>query len=437
MNTSILNLNVKKILHITPHLGGGVGRVLLNYLIRAKESYSFSHKITCLDYANENALEIAAKNNIEITDNACFEPQRILAEIQKADIILFHWWNHPLLIDFLVRQKLPPSRVIFWSHISGFHPPYVFTQKALCYPDKFVFTTPVSFKTKEVKTYQNKNKLCSVWSTGGIDHVRNIKLKSHNGFNIGYIGTVDYCKMHPDFLKINNAIDIPDIKFIICGSPNHNEIKQESKNLGIADKFNFTGQISDISKYLCEFDIFGYPLAPYHYGTCDQALAESMAAGVVPVVLSNKMEKYMVKHKITGLVANTPEDYIKAVKYLYDNPAYKQKLSKNAKEYAFKTFSLNKMTDEWERVFNEVLNLPKTRKEWHLSIKSPTAADVFLESLGAYGDDFRFNRTENIKKLAESPLWRTKTRGTVHHYSNFFKDDELLSGWSKLMQLPN
>jgi len=126
--------NAFKILHITPHLGGGVGRVLLSYLSKIKKDPSFVHKVACLDYANNNAIKVVSNIGLLLVD-------RMSRKIQEL---------HPLLYDFLVREQLPASRVIMWSHNSGFHPPGVFTDKVLAYPDLFVFTTPMSYKTKEI-----------------------------------------------------------------------------------------------------------------------------------------------------------------------------------------------------------------------------------------------------------------------------------------------
>ena len=48
-----------KILHITPHLGGGVGRVVLNYLSKYKNNLDIKHRVVCLDYANDEAKKRA------------------------------------------------------------------------------------------------------------------------------------------------------------------------------------------------------------------------------------------------------------------------------------------------------------------------------------------------------------------------------------------
>ncbi len=433
------------ILHITPHLGGGVGRVLLNYLSRVADDVIFQHQVVCLDYANENAIQIAKEINLPLLDNISKDISKLVKIIKDVDIILIHWWNHPLLFDFLVCTEIPPSRIIFWSHISGFDPPYVFTKKALTYPDLFVFTTPISYETKEVQSLSEKEKesLKVVWSTGGIDHVKNVELQSHKEFNIGYIGTVDYCKLHPNFLTMCNQIKIPNSQFIVCGGSNEKEIMEQSKQLGIAHKFNFTGLIPDIKPYLSIFDVFGYPLAPYHYGTCDQVLAEAMAVGIVPVVLDNRMERFMVQDDETGIVAKNELEYIHAVEKLYYDEKLKERLSNQAIEYAVKTFSLENMIKSWQIIFNEVLAFSKLPRKWDIRINHSDISpkDIFLESIGEeYGiffiNDINDNSNKNKEQFFQQlnkPFWKSKTRGTVLHYQYFFQKDEYLNKWAKII----
>ncbi len=447
MSTQDYNSEKKLILHITPHLGGGVGRVLLGYLSYVKYHPNFFHKVACLDYANENAIGIAKEIKLSLIDNMSLDKKKLLDLISEADIVLIHMWNHPLLYDFLVREQLPSNRLIIWCHNNGFHAPFVFTEKLLRYPDIFVFTTPASFETKEVQNLNEieKKSLKAIISTGGVQHI-SVKKKEHEGFNIGYIGTVDYAKMHPDFLKICNKIKIPNVKFILCGGPKEEELKKETERLGIEGKFDFKGHVSDIEEYLSIFDAFGYPLAEYHYGTGEQVLQESMAAGVVPVVISNHIERYIVKDRKTGIVAKDTDEYIKALEELYHNPELRDNLSRNAKKYAIKEFSIDKMSKEWEEIFNQVLQIPKSAKIWEISIKKSEIApkDILLEALGSHGENFllycnaktdeeKIIAQENIKKMGETANWQAKTRSTVHHYKFFFPDDPYISIWSELM----
>lgn len=443
-----MKVNKQKILHITPHLGGGVGRVVLNYLVQVKDNCEYIHEVICLDYANDNAVAAAKKIDLKLSDNMAGSPA-LLKAIAQADAVLIHCWNHPLLYDLLVRSELPTSRVIMWSHVSGFHPPYVFTEKIFGYPDLFVFTTPLSHDTVEAKSLSagQRESLHVVWSTGGVEHVKHVKPRQHKGFNIGYIGTVDYCKMHPAFLKMCSKINIPGVKFIVCGGSKEKELAQEAERLGIAAKFKFTGQVPDIAPYLAEFDVFGYPLAPHHYGTCDQVLAESMACGIVPVVMANRMESHIVKDGITGIVAQNQQEYIQGIERLYSDPELRSYLSANARAHALKHFSLESIEQAWAEVFKKIMLLPKTAKKWKIKHGDAaiSAKDVFLESLGVHGAPFKQyceakneeeknKATRAIVKLLESPLWQAETKGTVYHYNAFFPEDNHLATWTQLMR---
>ncbi len=437
------------VLHITPHLGGGVGSVLLNYLARIDGNSRSVHRVVCLDYANAKALEVARVKGFDLVENMAGNPAGILKAIGEADIVLVHWWNHPLLYDFLIRQSLPPARIIMWSHISGFHPPYVFTEPLLKYPDIFAFTTPLSLEASEAKNAEDsvRHRFRVIWSTSGVDQVRSVQPRPHEGFRVGYIGTVDYCKLHPNFLRMCMQVNVPGIHFVICGGPCEDAIREEASSLGVGERFTFTGQVDRIEDYLCEFDVFGYPLAPTHYGTCDQALSESMAAGILPVVLSNRMEQHMVENGVTGIVAKNEHEYVRAIERLYRSPEFRQSLSRNAKETAKNRFSIEEMIRQWNQVFDETLRCPKKARGWSgkRSGRSTTSAEVFLESLGEHEKVFlqsmdphdekeRMEARRAITTLAASSYnWRAKTRGTAHHYHEFFPHDASLQLWSDLM----
>lgn len=433
----LVNNYTVKILHITPHLGGGVGSVLLNYLAFVQNDHNYSHSIVTLDYANEKSKKASEQTGFKLYSDMYKDIDGLLELMKNSDIVLIHFWNHPLLYDFLVRNKLPASRVVFWSHISGFIPPNIFPQKLLNYPDKFVFTTPLSFNTNEVKEFEYKDKLAVIWSTGGVEHVKNIEKKEHEKFNIGYIGTVDYSKMHPDFLEICATIDIPNVKFIICGGAKYLEIQKQAQIMGIADKFEFVGEVKDITKYLSKFDVFGYPLNPDHYGTCDQVLQEAMAAGIVPAVLNNPMENYMLNNGEIGIVAQNKGDYISSIEKLYKNSELRQSLSKKAKEYAISKYSLEKLSDDWNIIFADIVKSPKTFKKWEIKKTNISYFDIFLESLGNFRSNFIIKSDEDvlkIKKLGKIPNWQSKTKGTPHQYFDFFPNDVKLKNICELMK---
>jgi L-malate glycosyltransferase len=446
-----MSMNKIKILHITTHIGGGIGTVLLNYIKESEQNKKFIHKIIAMGYTETRAKKKLNSIKTQYLDNMAGKHKQILNEIAKSDIVLIHWWNHPLLADFLVREILPPSRMVIWCHISGHQAPNNLTSKLLKYPDMFVFASPQSYEIKEVMDLSSEyqKRLRNIWSTGGVDRIKSVDLKKHDKFNIGYVGTVDYVKMHPDFLDMSEEAHIPDVHFTIVGGPNKLQMEQEVKKRKIADKFTFTGFLTEeeVLECLSAFDVFGYPLAPHHYGSCDQVLQEAMAMGVPPVVLDNPMEKYIVEDGITGIVAKNKKEYTRALEELRKDDKLRNTLSQKAKERAFERFSLQKEIKDWEKVFAEILAIPKTVKKWELDKKLNLIKpkDVFIESLGDHARPFtsfceaknkleKNTAAEKIRALAEFTNWQSETKGTVHNFNNFLPGDKYLSEWSKIMK---
>ncbi len=392
-----------KVLHITPHLGGGVGHVLLHWLCADK---AVQHSVVTLDFANEKAQALCQKQGIALCSQATI--QEIFTGIQENDIVLMHFWNHPLLYAFLVNNTLPPCRMIVYSHISGLELPNVLGQKVLSYADKCVYTTPISREIQDNTV---------IFSTGGIEHVRHIPTKTKQGFVAGYIGTVDYAKMHPEYVPVLSAVQ--GVEYIIVGGDNHAEIAKTAP-----DTFVFTGKVSDVRPYLAQMDIFAYLLNPIHFGTAEQVLQEAMAAGVVPVVLHNKCEASIVQHGKTGLVAENLQQYADYVALLRDDVALRQRLSQQAQAFAFETFSLEKFVAAWHVVFMDVMHKSSTVKQWPLLAQKPLGTyAIFLESLGDASALFAQKTDCQWRELLGTPHWQSQSKGTPLHYASFLEVD--------------
>jgi hypothetical protein len=283
-----------------------------------------------------------------------------------------------------------------------------------------------------------------VFSCAGIEHVASASPIPHKGFRIGYVGTVDYCKMHPRFVQMSAAADISSASFIVCGGPNEAAVRQDAVCAGVADRFDFRGQVNDVASQLSTFDIFGYPLAPYHYGTGEQALIEALAVGIPPVVLGNGAEQHVVQDGITGIVAHDEKGYTHALEELHRRPDFRRLLSENARSIARDTFTIENLASSWSALYEEVLLNSKRPRHWSgAHATTPTAAEVFLASLGEHGDDYAgsmsaepdatvFAADDRIAHGSE--LFRSKTRGSVFHYREFFPDDPWLSLWCGLIQ---
>ncbi|WP_148807382.1 glycosyltransferase, partial [Campylobacter concisus] len=245
----------------------------------------------------------------------------LIKEISDNDIILIHWWNHPLLYDVMINIDFPPCRIMIWNHVSSLFPPYSMTEKLVDFTDMLIFTSPVSYECKEIEKLpiKKRKKLDVIWSTVGVESFKEIKKVYHDNFIVGYTGTVDFGKLNPNFIDLCASVRVPNVRFVVCSGDSQQHLKDEAEKKGVSSIFSFEGRVPSVVPYLATFDVFGYPLQPNNFATCEQSIGEAMMAGVVPVVLNNVTEKYIVKHMETGIVAETLDDYHKAIEYLYNN----------------------------------------------------------------------------------------------------------------------
>ena len=108
-------------------------------------------------------------------------------------------------------------------------------------------------------------------------------------------------------------------------------------------------------------NVFGYPLRNNHYGTCEQALGEAMAAEVVPVVMGNPAERLIVGDGLN--VVKDEEEYVEAITQLYHLPGIRAELAFAAKERAKELYNIDNTVKEWNEVFQFMMQQPKKERK--------------------------------------------------------------------------
>jgi len=436
-----------KVLHITPHMGAGVGRALSNLSINASNYDSkYEHHIILLEeQQNKQSYNECRENGISVEIITDFDV--IAKQMNNADIVQVEWWHHPLISYFLANFPQVKTRLLFWCHISGNNYPLL-PASIVKRPHRFLFTSLSSYDNPSWTTSEKlhiKETSDVVNSCGNLESFFDTNLAEHDGFNIGYVGTQNYCRLHPDFVDMCNSIDLPNSKFVMIGdNTNIKDISEKAKLKGILDKFEFKGYVNDVEKQLSQFDVFAYPMNPYHYGTTENAIVEAMAVGL-PVVLFNQCcEKYIVKHQQTGLLVDTQDDYVEAVKFLYNNPNEAKRLGQNAKEYVGRKYSIKNTIEKFEENYDSIINeqprffsfddiIGSKPYQWILSCLNEEKY-WFLKSI-------EVKTSENIKDIVEVEaeiansrrILREPTKFSVFHYFNYFKDDDWLSYWADIL----
>lgn len=447
-----------RILHVTPHLGGGVGSVLRSYLEYESIKNENSHKVASLDNLNIESQNFFNGIGIQWVERAYFNRDSLASLISDSDIVLIHWWNHPLLQELLMNQELPESRIILWAHISGNTDPNNFCRFVLNYPDKLVFTTPLSFVSESVRQFSNlKNqKPTFIWSTMGVEkliHYKKIAKQSDiNGkIRIGYVGNLDYTKLNKNFFEICKRISNHDVSLTVIG-PLTDQFSSDLMEHGQNLKLSVTGYIPESEKFklMSEFDILLYPLARDHYGTCDQVLQEAMALGVIPVVLNNPMESYMITHHENGLIARNVNELVSNTSELTTNRELRKILSNNAMTHAIKEYRISFMADSWNNEFEKIMENPKVKHSTLASQYGRTLEpnEIFMNALDSSGGIFEMHKNSDqldqkqtwaaqISCLSRFPKWSSPTKSSPSHFSAYFPDDVWLKTWSELTRPKN
>ena len=246
---------------------------------------------------------------------------------------------------------------------------------------------------------------------------------------------------------MSNSINIPKVKFLICGSGDDKaRIENESKKY-FNKKFKFFGFVENIKKILEITDVLGYPLNKKHYGTGEQIILESMYAKIPVVAFSNNPEKVIIQNKKNGLLVKDAKDYINTIERLYANKNEIKKIGSNAHEHIIKNFSSFACFNNLEKIYNELLlkkkklrvfkNLiPKNDKNYgsKLFIQSlGNKANEFLKSYKNKGRSINIKANHNIKN-AEIEL-RSINKGSLFQYLYYYPNDPYLNFWAGLISL--
>jgi glycosyltransferase involved in cell wall biosynthesis len=332
------------------------------------------------------------------------EPSRTEIEqrMSDADLVQMNWWHHPLMAKFLYDFPKIPVRLVCWIHVSGCTYPYLRTDFLSQFEQVF-FTTPYSYENAEVAKWIHEDgdkKTSVIYGMGDVSRFFDVKPEQHNGFRIGYLGTLDFNKLHPDFVRYCAAASVEDeIKFVMIGDEtNKNVLLQQAAKYGMTERFEFRGFCEDVGKELSQLDCVGYLLNPYHFGTTENVILETMAAGVPVIAMNQNTEKYLVENNKNGFLINNPDEYRAVVKLLYHNPNERNRIAKNARERMEKNYSVK---ENVKRLFSCYENVRQQTKRdvAFRDILGENPSDWFLHFVGNERTMFTENRFHHLPEI--------------------------------------
>lgn len=390
-----------KVLHVTPHLGGGVGKA--HAAISAVLPRTVSQTFLLLEAPRDRGhADAIAASGAAVVTGGLDDAARLARE---ADIVQIEFWNHPRLYECLARTAWPAMRSLFWSHISGLSAPLI-APGLLQAAGQFVFTTEASRKAPGVTTAGSISVINSGFGFAGTPARQPTGKPS-----IAYLGTVDFVKMHPGFFDAVDALQGDDICVAVWGAAS-DDVVAKAKAMRHPDRITFRGQTNDAKAALAEAGIFFYPLQPDHYGTAENALIEAMSLGLAPIVMANPAELAIVKDGETGLVAHSVAQATAHLQMLLASPGRRATMSRAAMHDVAQTrtpeISARQFVELWQTMISE----PARPCDFRAAI-GDTPADWFLSTQGG--------------QWTAGPGGPATSKGTLAHFSSVFPGDASLA----------
>jgi len=175
---------------------------------------------------------------------------------------------------------------------------------------------------------------------------------------VGSIGELRTLKRHDDFIRAAALIveRFPETHFVLAGvDPTASgevckQLETLVVELGLKDRFHFLGWLDEAEKLLCALDVFVSASETESFGL---VIAEAMAAGTVVVATATEGAKEVIEDQQTGILVpigdvNRIAEAVTTVLGDYN----RGEMGKRAREAANAKFSLTRMVDEIEKIYN-------------------------------------------------------------------------------------
>jgi len=422
-----------KILHLTSHFGGGVGRALLGVAENAR--YDEEHCFIGLETPEKTQFINAIR---EQDCEVIIAPTHaeIIRQISNCDILQLEWWCHPAMLECLGKLPEISVRLLVWCHVSGLYGQIIPLQ-LLKSASRFLLTSACSWQTSQIQQLSpaERQRIEVVHSNGGLESwSQSVACCENAEMVVGYLGSLNFSKLHPDYVQFLASVSIHGFKVSLIGDEtNKNILQQQAEDLGYPGLLDFIGYTEGVESELSKINVLAYLLNPTHYGTNENALLEAMAMGIVPVVLNNPAECAIVEHGITGLVVSSIEEFSQAIKWLDQNPKQRTQLGLQASLSIKKRYTRDSMTKAFTASYKTVMELDKHVLNF-IDIFGQRPADWFLS---CQQDQSVFIKDGHVK-LPSNPFLRhqltEKNKGSVLHFHRYFPDDLKLTQWARQLK---
>lgn len=428
------------VLHIMPRLSGaGPDRALFADLSLARDKgLRETHSLVSLEQTTSQ-LPLMRARALGLSVHQCPDQDTIRELVGQSDLVQIHFWNCPSMTAFLSRD-LPPCRTLLWAWVFGASPPQILPEALFDCVDYALVTSDGTLDLPSVAAVRKAHpeRVRSILGLADMSRLDDFKPIPHDSFTVGYLGLLNFAKLHPDILSLCQAVSARSCRFLFCGGGLDPDFEAAVKQTEGRHSFEIWPYRDHIASVLGQMDVFGYPLCPETYATSEKALQEAMWCGIPPVVLAVGGFPWLVEHGVTGFIARDADEYPGYIDRLASDTDLRKNIGRNARDYARSFFDPEKSFARFRDLIGQMLLQEKTIKTGCLPADP---VERFLSFLGPQEAHFRQSTREQntpetrtaLNEVKQSSYLLRKGEGGVFHYRNAYPEQAVFRFWSGLL----
>jgi glycosyltransferase involved in cell wall biosynthesis len=179
---------------------------------------------------------------------------------------------------------------------------------------------------------------------------------------VGMVGHIAPIKGQEDFVRAAAIASEyrDDIEFLIAGEDktdsreNRRALEKLISELKMEDRIKTIGWTDDVASFLRTLDVY---VSPAHSEPFGLSIVEAMAAGVPVVATASEGAREIIDDNETGRLVPIGESEVIAATILdlLEDESERKRLAENARVAAGERFSLERMVEQTERIYAEVV----------------------------------------------------------------------------------
>lgn len=422
------------IVHLTAHLGGGVGKAMCSLV--AGGGQGVRHHFLCLERP-EKQLWIEQLRELGAQVSVCPDQAQLEHILRQADVVQLEWWNHPATLHCLAGLDGIPMRLVSWCHVSGLFSP-VLPLGLLEVCDQVVLTSACSLQAEGIAKLQARrpHRLRVISSGSGLANQPIPERAVSQPLQAGYLGSLNFSKLHPRYVEYFRLVADKTLAIRMAGDVlNQALLQEQAASIGRPGLLQFEGFTARPGEFLSQINVLPYLLNPTHYGTAENALLEAMAMGVLPIVLANPAEQAIVQHGHTGFVIETPQEMAQILHMLQQDPARRLEMGLAAARQVRAQFTDTAMAESFAACYQDLMSQDKRMHAFSLAIGSQP--EQWFLSCQPQPQQFLQQQWSALLSGDGRYAVLEQTKGSVFHFHDCFPDNEPLSGWSRALACIN